>query len=231
MPVAFYKGKAMTTKNEASGNSEGPAVDKAGQSVADPTKNVRDILEAAVKRLDDLRDENINARDREIAHVKEMMDMHSMYGQKLMEQQAVNMEKLQIAEAKRIDAIRAVDVNAVSVASERAAAQANVLANQVTTTADTLRALVVATAAQQAQSLSQLITPLIDRIASLEKAAYEGVGKGRVQDPIYAELLTEVKQLRSSNSNQSGSGEGMTKLIGWIVAAAALAAYAIPHIK
>ena len=217
------------------GSSQGPSVDRAGSPVIDPTENVKDIINAAVQRLDDLRTESIDTRDREITHVKDLMGLRASYTEKLLDQQAENIERLQIAEAKRIDAIRAVDVNAVSVASERAAAQANVLANQVTTTADTLRALVVATAAQQAQSLSQLITPLTDRIASLEKSAYEGVGKGRVQDPMMAELLIEMKQVRSNASTSSGSGEGMTKMIGWVVGGMmfliALATFIVPHLK
>lgn len=204
--------------NYTAGSSSGPSVDRAGTPVIDPTDNVKDIIRAAVERLDDLRIENIDTRDREISHVKETMSLRASYTEKLLEQQALNTEKLQLAEAKRIDAIRAVDVNAVSIANERAAAQANVLANQVVTTADTLRALVVATAAAQAQSLSQLINPLIDRIASLEKAAYEGVGKGRVLDPQMDALLREVKSLREGRDLVSGSNDGLGKVIAWIFA-------------
>jgi hypothetical protein len=96
--------------------------------------------------------------------------------------------QLAVAEAKRIDAIRAVDVNAVSVASDRANAQAAVLANQVAASAETLRSLVAATAATQATQLAQLTTQLTDRLTALEKSQYEN----------------------------KGSSGGMTQMYGWI---------------
>ena len=89
------------------------------------------------------------------------------------------------AEAKRIDAIRAVDVNAVSVANERATAQAAVLANQVALSAETLRALVASTASTQATQLNQLTAQLIDRISLLEKSQYENKGTGTGMRDMY----------------------------------------------
>lgn len=201
-----------SNENTMSGSSSGPSVDRAGTPVVDPTLNVQNIIEAAVRRLDDLRGESVLARDRAIENVKELMVVHAMYT-----------EKLQVAEAKRIDAIRAVDVNAVAVANERAAAQATVLASQLATSAETLRALVATTATQVAQQLQQLTTQLTDRLATLEKGAYEGVGRTRVQDPMMAELLLEMKQLRTVSSTHHGSGEGMGKLAGWIFAGIAAA--------
>lgn len=85
--------------------------------------------------------------------------------------------QLSIAEAKRIDAIRAVDVNAVAVANERASASALVLASQVSASAETLRTLVAATAATVAQQLAQVSSGINDRISALEKSQYEGAGK------------------------------------------------------
>src|SRR5471030_840272 len=94
--------------------------------------------------------------------VNEQMELRADYG-----------VQLSIAEAKRIDAIRAVDVNAVSVANERATQQASVLANQVAVSAETLRALVATTAIATEQKQAQLVSQLTDRIASLEKSQYE----------------------------------------------------------
>lgn len=122
-------------------------------------------LTRAIKRLDDL-------RDAESRRVNEQMQLRAEYS-----------IQLGVAEAKRIDAIRAVDVNAVSVANERATAQAAVLANQVSASAETLRSLVAATAATVAQQLAQVSAGIADRLSALEKSQYEGAGsKGGIKD-------------------------------------------------
>src|ERR1017187_8731470 len=102
------------TKRNGNGNGNGP----------DPTINVRELFELTNDRIDGL----MNA---EHIRLNEQMTLR-----------AEHTAQLTLAEAKRIDAIRAVDVGAVSVANERANAQAAVLASQVSTSAETLRALV-----------------------------------------------------------------------------------------
>jgi hypothetical protein len=131
----------------AAGPQTGPG--PTGQPVIDPTANVLALVEAAVKRLDDL-------RAAEVTRINDVMELRSYYDKKLND-----------AEAKRIDAIRAVDVAAVATASGEARAQANVLAGQVAATAETLRALVTATAAATDA-----------RIALLEKSQYQISGRG-----------------------------------------------------
>lgn len=128
------------------------------QEFIDPTENVKAMIKAAVERLDDL-------RISESRRVDEQLQLRGEYS-----------VQLAVAEAKRIDAIRAVDVNAVSVANERATAQAAVLANQVSASAETLRSLVAATAATVAQQLAQVSTGIADRLSALEKSQYESKG-------------------------------------------------------
>jgi uncharacterized phage infection (PIP) family protein YhgE len=141
--------------------------------VIDPTANVLSLVEAAVKRLDDLR-----AAD---AHrLEELMTLRAMFE-----------EKLSLKESQRIDAIRAVDVAAVAVASERADQKASVLASQVAQTAETLRSLVAETTQAQVKALEQVSSQLGDRIGLLEKSQYQ----------------------------ISGTGKGMRDLWGWITAA------------
>lgn len=142
------------------------------------------ILTAALSRIDDMRtaesrriDGVIEAEQR---RVNEQMVLHAKHD-----------IELSVAEAKRIDAIRVVDVNAVSVANERATQQAAVLANQVQQSAENLRALVAATAATVAQQLTQVSTQFTERLSSLEKAQYE----------------------------KQGSGTGMRDMWGWVFAA------------
>ena len=149
------------------------SVDSNGVPVIDPTANVLSLVEAAVHRLDDL-------REAESRRLTELSDQRAKFE-----------EKLAFKESQRIDAIRAVDVGAVAIASERANQQAQVLANQVAQSAETLRALVASTTQAQAKSLEQVSNQLTDRIALLEKSQYQ----------------------------ISETGKGMRDLWGWIVAA------------
>lgn len=147
----------------------------------DPTQNVRELVVAAILRLDDLRSAESRRSDElavaERRHMTEMLNIRGAF-----------YEQLALAEAKRIDAIRSVDVAAVAVANERATAQATVLASQVATSAETLRALVAATAATTAQQFQTLTTQITDRLSLLEK----------------------------SQNERSGSGSGMRDMYGWI---------------
>jgi phosphoglycerate dehydrogenase-like enzyme len=165
----------------------------------DPTYNVLQLVEAATKRADDL-------RDAESKRVNEIMQLRAEYT-----------EKLANAESKRIDAIRAVDVGAVAIASERAAQQAIVLANQVSASAETLRNLVSTTAAQVAQQLQQVSSQLIDRIALLEKSQYETKGTG-----LPNVIADRLEALEKSRSGSLGQEAGISKFIGWILAAVAI---------
>lgn len=136
-------------------------------------KVTRKHFDSEIRRLDDL-------RQAESRRVDEQMGLRSDH-----------IAQLREAEAKRIDAIRSVDVNAVAIASDRSAAQALVLANQVAASADTLRALVASTADMVAKQLTDITTQFTARLAALEKSQYE----------------------------KSGSSLGMRDLYGWIVAA------------
>ena len=124
------------------------------KSVIDPTLNVKEALQAAVNRLDDL-------RIAEAKRVDEKLELIFNYE-----------EKLRVAEQKRIDAIRAVDVNAVSVANEKAIQQASILATQLTATAETLRNL----AASDKAELSNRITQL-EKIVTENKGTSGGMEK------------------------------------------------------
>jgi len=163
----------------------GIGVDATGGPVIDPTANVISLTEAAVKRLDDL-------RDAESRRVNELREAES---RRIDEQAALRAEyadKLAVAEAKRIDAIRAVDVNAVAVASQRQSDQATVLANQVVQSAEALRSLVATTAAAQQQASQQITGALSDRISQLEKSSYEGAGKGTGAKNLWAILAVAI---------------------------------------
>jgi len=176
----------------------------------DPTINVQNLLRAAIIRVDDL-------RDAETRRVNQLIEAE----QRRVDEKLALIEKyerlLQQAEAKRIDAIRVVDVNAVSVANDRAAAQAQVLANQVSASADTLRTLVATTASTVAQQLAQVTGQLSDRLAVLEKSSYEGKGRESYSDPMLAQLISEVKGLREAQSGSAGRSGGVDRTVQYVV--------------
>jgi hypothetical protein len=137
----------------------GPAVDASGQTVLDPTKNVLDLVDAAIKRQDDL-------REAEAHHVREVGKLREKYA-----------AQLRAAETARIDAIRAVDVGAVNRAAEVAATQAQTLATQVAVSAETLRTQVAATATAGTVALAAALEPIQKDIADLRRAQYEAQGQ------------------------------------------------------
>ena len=128
--------------------------------------NVREMLRDAIDRLDGL-------REAETRRVNDLAAMRDKY-----------QDKVDIAEAKRIDAIRVVDVNAVTVANDKATAQAAVLARQVTESAETLRKLVESTASSAAAQLVQLISPITERLGKLEEYQFKGQGRAGLSAPI-----------------------------------------------
>jgi hypothetical protein len=183
---------------------EGEAVDAGGGPVIDPTANVLLLVDAAVKRQDDLR----AAEGRRIDDLMALRAEHAI--------------QLSTAEAKRIDAIRVVDVNAVAVASERATQQASVLATQVTASADALRALVAQTAQTMAAASEKFSSQLTERLSLIERAQYEGKGRQGVTDPQLAEMLVEIKRLREASQTSTGKSEGAGAMWGYVVGAVGL---------
>ncbi len=190
------------------------------RTIIDPTKNVIALVEAnkaaaekslaeAVLRVDDL-------AKAEARRVNELSTLRDTYH-----------DRLSIAESRRIDALRAGDITAVATASERATAQAVLLANQVAASAETLRALVASTATAVATQMASLQTALADRIAALEKAQYEFKGRSDLSNPQMADVLLEMRRLRGGGNVERGVQMGRSELIGWLVAAAAIIGLAL----
>lgn len=191
----------------------GLGVDSQGGPIVDPTKNVLDLVSAAVLRLDDLRAAETrrqdDLREQTARHVAEIARLTAEF-----------QEKLRDAEAKRIDAIRAVDVNAVSVASGRTADQAAVLASQVQVSADALRSLVATSAATLAAQHASYNAEITKRLSELERSKYEGAGRSTVFDPQLAGMLTEMKGLLESRATSTGKSAGLS--LGWALLLGAL---------
>jgi len=99
-------------------------------------------------------------------HSREKADLH-----------AAHERELRIAEAHRIDAIRAVDVAAREASEKVALAQAVALATQVTAAAEAHRSQSAAVAAGASAALSIALDPIHKDIAELRKAQYEAQGQ------------------------------------------------------
>lgn len=139
--------------------SAGLPVDALGNPAIDPTANVIAILEAAVKRQDDL-------RQMEGEYLREMADLRAKHNQ-----------EMRHAEAERIDAIRSVDVQAVAAAAAVASTQASTLAAQVATSAEAMRNQVQAAATAAATALAAALEPIQKDITDLRRVQYEQQGQ------------------------------------------------------
>jgi hypothetical protein len=137
-----------------SNGEPGPGVDSSGRPVIDPTENVKALTEAAVQRLDDLREAAALRQEDESRHVRELVGLRAGYE-----------DQLKRAESARIDAIRAVDV-----AAARATAEA------VTATAEALRQQVATTAQAQEARLASSLEAIVKDIADLRRSQYQAVG-------------------------------------------------------
>lgn len=185
-----------------------------GSQAIDPTANVQKLVEAAIKRLDDLR----------IADARRLEDLQSSNDRRVSEIAALRAdfaEKLAIAEAKRIDAIRAIDVNAVSIATERATQQANVLAAQVTQSAETLRNLVASSAQTLAAQQDVVAKQFEARLSQLEKSQY--TNQGQNQPGLSAQMLDRLTSLEKSQNEISGKGAGLSAMWGYVAGAMGIA--------
>jgi len=185
----------------------GLGVDAAGGPVVDPTRNVLDLVAAAIQRQDDLRDADRRLQVAEQRRADQMAELRSQYDGLLRE-----------AESKRIDAIRAVDVGAVQRAAEVQLTQASTLAAQVATSAETLRASVVVAAQAQADLVSKSLVPIQQQVADilialadLRRVQYEQAGQ-RAQ-------VVETRDVRGE------SRLTLSTVVALVVAAIAVLAY------
>lgn len=188
-------------------HTKGGAALEGSSSNSDPTYNVLQLVNAAVERLNDINKIERDSNREVIALNKEILNLHIAY-----------QDKLSIAESRRIDAIRAVDVGAVAIASERATQQATVLANQVSASADALRNLVTTTATAAAAQQQSVSTQLMDRITLLERSQYESKGLSGIP-PQVLERLTTLEQTRFENK---GKSMGYAQIVGLVLAGAAV---------
>lgn len=182
----------------------GIAVDAQGGTVTDPTANVRALNEASIKRIDDVQYVYRLLAMSELSKVQAIADLRAEYDREIRE-----------LESDRLDKIRQVDVLAGNTAADRALIAIQTLAATTTANAETLRSMVANTATTIAQQTANTVTQQNERIASLEKSSYTGMGKQAYADPQQAEMLAEMKAMHLAMAQGTGKGQGMNA--SWII--------------
>jgi len=147
----------------------GRGVDARGNPAIDPTKNVLDTVEAAVDRLDDLREQAVRRLD----DLRQTTDDHAREIRNLERHYEAALRK---AETDRIDAIRLVDTGTVARTAETNAAAASALAAQLVATAEQNRTQVASAAAAAVTSLAAALEPIQKDIRDLRDQQARGQG-------------------------------------------------------
>jgi hypothetical protein len=185
--------------------------------VIDPTKNVLDLVSAAVLRADDLRKEDRRFLIAEIKHSRELIRLRSDEQRRevkdirrLEAMRHDHDKELRLAEAARIDSIRAVDNQAVQQAAQVSAVQATTLAGQVAASAEAMRVQVAATATASATALTNALEPIQKAIDDLRQAQYQQQGEksqvteSRASAADLEPLLELVRDLTKSRDQAVG---------------------------
>jgi len=175
----------------------GIPVDAGGGPTIDPTKNVLDLVAAAVRREDDLREAERRFNATEIAHVKELARLRAGHSR-----------EIRILDADRLEKVRQVDqLNADRLAQQIRDA-VDTLATTTAATAETLRNQGAATAAVVAGQTERIVNPILERLAALERASYTGQGRQAIADPQMERLAALVDKLATSQSTSTGNTAG-----------------------
>lgn len=188
----------------------GPGVDAENRPVVDPTANVLSLVEAAVRRTDDLAD---------LRHdfIKEKVSDLGSYFKEVNTLRSEHNKELRQAESSRLDSIRQVDREEVAKATTAAQNAIQALATTTSTLAETLRGQVATTAAAAAEQLAGMTNTIGTRLSALERAQAEGTGKQAIADPQLASLIVEMRALTGVQKVGEGKGLGVGMIIAVIV--------------
>lgn len=212
---------------ESTSPAPGPGVDARGTPVVDPTQNVLDLVEAAIKRQDDLRSADSH-------HIRELMAVRASYEDKLRDadrreadQRAGYEDRLSAKETQRLDAIRAVDVATGAAASVAAEARATTLAAAQQASAEVLRNLNEQARITTAEALEARVAPLVKAVEDLRQTQYQQQGEKSSK----TETSTDARDAIAIEAARIQAAAQRTQVYALIVAALILAigAYAAFH--
>jgi len=206
-----YKNRKRREKQSDGFGRIGMGIDAFGGAVIDPTENVKALAESAAVHQDKIREITQQLNDAKINHQKEIGELRERFTSLLRD-----------GESARLNSIRQVDREDVSKMTTQFLSAIATLGATANTTAETLRAQVATTAQTQATSLANSMGEVNKRLSAVELAQSEGKGKQQVVDPALTEALREVRSLSIRSNTAQGSGEGATKMWGYVVAAIGL---------
>lgn len=183
----------------------GVAVDARGGQVVDPTKNVLDLVEAAIRRQDDLRAAEARRQDAErTSEVKFHIAMRD-------------------ADLRRIADLRDADTRRLNELRDAETRRINELATQKQIfdleLARVIRAGLDASTLLLATQLKEVKTDASDRMAKLEQFANEQRGRASATDPRDIKLLEEVRALTASRNDLAGRNTGQDQVVAYIFGA------------
>jgi hypothetical protein len=179
-------------------------VDASGGPVFDPTKNVLDLVDAAIGRVDDMAELRAELQDVKSLHLRELGQLR-----------AVHQRELDQAEASRLNSIRQVDREEVTKTAAANQAAITTLATSTATLAETLRTQVATTASAAEARQSASTAEMTKRLSALELSASASMGKQTVADPQLERLNVLVEQLARSQATGTGKSEGLG--MAWVV--------------
>ena len=215
----------------------GIPVDASGGPTIDPTENVKALNAASDERQNDLRDANLDyilLLDRRQNDLREQDQVYNRYRAEAIERYSRERSELvrgyekeiREKETQRIDAINLSNSAAVQAAAEVARAQATLLANQVATTGETLRAQVASVASAQEQRLVTILEPITKAIDSLRQTQYEQQGqKSASSDPVLQairDLQLSQQAAHTTSQNASTTRQQSNWVIGALIGGLAM---------
>ena len=152
------------TINGKGGQSGGPAVDRGGDPVVDPTKNVLDLVQAAIKRIDDLRIANRDLYSAKLAAISEVSEVRL----NAIEREFALIESRRVEQ--KVDTKTAVDA-ALSAAKdavkEQAAASEKAILKSETAAGEQSKQNAVTFSAQM-QNVTSMLSDVKERVSKLE---------------------------------------------------------------
>jgi len=192
----------------------GLASDSSGGPVIDPTANVQALVEAGLKRQDDL-------RALEATHVREVMQLRSEFNNEIRHENN-----------ERLKAQRDVDQGQLVRAAETQLTTANTLAAQVATAAVTLRAQVDSSQTQSVAQFNAALDPISKRVEELSRVQFAQQGERAAQSD------SRIDKRDGRDSNQFilttiiASAGCLIAFVAMLVAAAGVALlFATGHVR
>ena len=191
----------------------GLGVDKAGGPVIDPTKNVLDLVEREIKRIDDMAKLRAQNSDAKVAALTEKIKLFARH-----------QRALDRAESERLNSIRQVDREEVTKTAAANQAAITTLATSTATLAETLRTQVAVTASAAESRQSASSQELTKRLSALELSASASMGKSTIADPQMERLAILVERLATAQQVGTGKSEGISDATKFLLAGVGLVA-------